>query len=114
MKKPKGFRLRSRSSIWKRIRGLNLPEVTKQKLRELWSKCKALVQIICEWLYNRREFCTSVILGVALAYLVNPLPVVGPILASLSVSLAVLYGIGRQFQADMHRHFFQVIEGDCA
>jgi uncharacterized membrane protein YkvA (DUF1232 family) len=108
------FRLLKKSTIWKRIRQLNLPKATKHKLRELWHKAKALVQKIVEWLYLRREFCTSLILGVALAYLVNPLPVVGPILASLSISLAVLYGIGRQFQADMNRHFFQIIDAECA
>ncbi len=108
------IRLKSRSTIWRHIRRLNLPEATKQKLRDLWHKAKALVQTICEWLYNRRAFCHCLILGVALAYLLNPLPVVGPILASLSISLAVLYGIGKQFQADLNRHFYNVIEGDCA
>jgi len=114
MKKRSKFKFLSKSTIWRRIRRLDLPEATKKKLRELWHKLKALVQIICAWLYNRRQFCQCVMLGVALAYLVNPLPVVGPVLASLSVSLAVLYGIGKQFQADMNRHFRFVVDGECA
>ena len=108
------FRFKLKSTIWRRIRRLNLPEEIKQKLRDLWHKAKALVQTICEWLYNRRQFCQCVMLGVALAYLVNPLPVVGPILASLSVSLSVLYGIGKQFQADMDRHFGFLTDVECA
>ena len=114
MKKRSKFKFKSKSTIWKRIRRLDLPEATKKKLRELWHKLKALVQIICAWLYNRRQFCQCVMLGVALAYLVNPLPVVGPILASLSVSLAVLYGIGKQFQADLNRNFYHMADGKCA
>lgn len=108
------FDLKSQSTIWRRIRQLNIPEATKQKLRDLWHKAKFLVQTVCQWLYNRRAFCHCLILGVVLAYLVNPLPIVGPILASLSISLSVLYGIGKQFQADLDRHFRFIIEGDFA
>ncbi|MDD2601138.1 MAG: hypothetical protein PHO37_18255, partial [Kiritimatiellae bacterium] len=81
-------------------------------ITQLISKAKFLVQTVCQWLYNRRAFCHCLILGVVLAYLVNPLPIVGPILTSLSISLSVLYGIGKQFQADLDRHFRFIIQGD--
>ena len=101
----------ARSTVWRKIRRLDLPEVTKQKLRDLWAKSRALCQALVTWLYERREFCTSVMLGIALAYLVQPLPVLGPILSTLCIALSVLYGIGKQFQADMNRHFRFVVEG---
>lgn len=103
--------LQSQSTIWKHIRQLKLPEETKQKLRDLWHRAKSLVQALVNWLYARREFCASVMLGVAIAYLVHPIPALGPILSTLSVSLAVLYGIALQFKADLNRHFRFVIEG---
>jgi hypothetical protein len=104
-------KLQARSTIWKKIRRLDLPKETKQRLRDLWHQAKALCQALVDWLYKRREFCTAVMLGVAVAYLVNPLPIVGPILSTLTISLSVLYGIGKQFQADMDRHFRFVVEG---
>ena len=85
---PQEPKLKAQSTIWKKIRRLNLPQETKKKLRELWHEAKALIQAIVEWLYKRKEFCASVMLGVAVAYLVHPLPVLGPILATLSVSLS--------------------------
>jgi hypothetical protein len=102
--------LQSQSTIWKKIRRLDLPDETKKKLRELWHQAKALVQTIVEWLYRRKEFCTTVMLGIAVAYLVHPLPIVGPVLSTLSVSLSVLYGIALQFKADLDRHFRFVVE----
>ena len=103
--------LLSQSTIWRRIRQLRLPEETKQELRSLWPRAKALVQALVNWLYARREFCAAVMLGVAVAYLLHPIPAVGPILGTLAVSLAVLYGIASQIKADMNRHFRFVIEG---
>jgi hypothetical protein len=104
-------KLLAKSTIWKKIRRLDLPKETKKKLRDLWHEAKALVQAIVEWLYKRRELCATVMLGVAVAYLVHPLPVLGPILGTLSIALSVLYGIGLQFKADLDRHFRFVIEG---
>jgi len=101
----------AQSTIWKKIRRLDLPDETKQNLRDLWYQAKSLVQAIVDWLYRRRELCVSVMLGVAIAYLVYPLPILGPILSTLSVSLSVLYGIALQFKADLDRHFRFVIEG---
>ena len=105
------LKLQNQSTIWKKIRRLDLPKETKEKLRNLWHQAKALVQSLVDWLYNRKEFCATVMLGVAVAYLVHPLPILGPILSTLSVSLSVLYGIGLQFKADLDRHFRFVIEG---
>ncbi len=101
----------SRETIWKKIRRLNLPRNTKECLRHLWYQAKVLVQAIVNWLYQRRQFCSAVMLGVALAYLVHPFPIVGPTLASLSVSMSVLYGIVLQVRADLDRHFSFIIEG---
>ena len=49
-------------------------------------------------------------LGVALAYLLHALPWVGPVLATLSLSLSLLYGLAWQFRSDLERHFHVVIE----
>ena len=101
----------SQSTIWKKIRRLDLPREAKQGLRNLWHQARTLVQAIVNWLYQRRQFSSAVMLGVAVAYLLHPLPLVGPILATLSISLAVLYGIALQFRADLDKHFRFVIEG---
>ena len=95
----------TKRSIWEKIRMLDIPEAARQKLRALWYRAKELVHAIVTWLYERREFCTSVMLGVAIAYLVGPLPFVGPVLGALSISLGVLHGIVAQFRADLDRHF---------
>lgn len=103
--------LESKETVWRKIRKLDLPSEAKKKLRETWHEAKALVQALVNWLYLRREFCTSVMLGVAIAYLVYPFPFLGPILATLSISLSVLYGIALQFRRDLDRHFRFIIEG---
>ena len=95
----------SKRSMWRKIRLLDIPEAAREKLRGLWHRTKELVHAIVNWLYERKEFCTSVMLGVAIAYLVGPLPFVGPVLGALSISLSVLHGIVAQFRADLDRHF---------
>ena len=101
----------SKRSMWRKIRLLDIPEAAREKLRGLWLRAKEIAHAIVTWLYERKEFCTAVVLGVALAYLVNPLPFVGPVLGALSISLAVLYGIVAQFRADLDRHFGPVLQG---
>ncbi len=98
-------RLKSKRTMWKKIRQLDLPEATKQKLRDLWQDAKALAQRVVEWLYLRRELCCSIMLGVVLAYLLHPFPILGSVLSTLSITLSVLYGIGLQFRADLARAF---------
>ena len=95
----------STRSMWRKIRLLDIPEAAREKLRALWYRAKELLRAIVTWLVERREFCSAVMLGVAVAYLVNPLPFVGPVLGALSISLSVLYGIVAQFRADLDRHF---------
>ena len=95
----------TKRSMWRKIRLLDIPEAAREKLRALWYRAKELLRAIVTWLYERKEFCTAVMLGVAVAYLVNPLPFVGPVLGALSISLSVLYGIVAQFRADLDRHF---------
>ena len=46
-------------------------------LRGLWLRAKELVHAIVSWLYGRKEFCTSVMLGIASAYLVGEAQRVG-------------------------------------
>ena len=99
------------NTIWKKIRQLDLPRKAKQALRDLWHQARALVQAIVNWLYLRRQFCSTVMLGVAVAYLVHPFPAVGPVLATLSISFAVLYGIALQVRNDLDKHFRFVVEG---
>ena len=101
----------SQSTIWKKIRRLDLPREAKQALRNLWHQARMLVQAIVNWLYQRRQFCSTVMLGVAVAYLVHPFPAVGPVLATLSISFAVLYGIALQVRNDLDKHFRFVVEG---
>ena len=100
----------SRAAIWKKIRQLDLPRSTRRCLRSLWYKAQALVEALIRWLCRNRQFCATVMLGIALAYLVHPLPWVGPILATLSISLSVLYGLALQVRSDLDRHFHVVIE----
>ena len=104
------FRLESRAAIWKKIRQIDLPHSTKRGLRRLWCKSRTLVQAIVRWLCLNRQFCAAVMLGIALAYLLHPLPWVGPVLATLSLSLSLLYGLAWQFRSDLERHFHVVIE----
>ena len=106
------YRLRpaSRAAIWKKIRQIDLPRSTQRGLRRLWYKSRTLVQAIVRWLCLNRQFCASVMLGVALAYLLHALPWVGPVLATLSLSLSLLYGLAWQFRSDLERHFHVVIE----
>jgi hypothetical protein len=104
------LKLLSKEAIWREIRRLSLPEETKQKLQDLWHAARELCQSIVTWLHNRREFCTTIMLGIVAAYFVNSLPILGPILSTLTISLSVLYGIGRQFQADMDRHFSFIVQ----
>jgi hypothetical protein len=95
----------TKRSMWRKIRLLDIPEAAREKLRALWYRAKELANAIVNWIYQRKEFCASVLLGVALAYLLGPLPFVGPVLGALSISLSVLYGIVAQFRADLDRHF---------
>ncbi len=101
----------SKRSMWRKIRLLDIPEAAREKLRGLWLRAKEIAHAIVTWLYERKEFCTSVMLGVAIAYLVSPLPIVGDILGALSISLSVLHGIVAQFRADLDRHFGLVLQG---
>ena len=101
---------RSRGAIWNTIRQLDLPRSTQRCLRSLLHKARALVEALIRWLCRNRQFCATVMLGIALAYLVHPLPWVGPILATLSISLSVLYGLALQVRSDLERHFHVVIE----
>ena len=101
----------SKQTIWKKIRQLDLPRKAKQELRNLWHHARTLVQAIVNWLYQRRQFCSTVMLGVAVVYLVHPFPAVGPVLATLSISFAVLYGIALQVRNDLDKHFRFVVEG---
>jgi hypothetical protein len=103
--------LEPQSTIWKKIRRLDLPREAKKGLRTLWHQARTLVQAIVNWISQRRQFCSAVMLGVAVAYLLHPIPIVGEILATLSISLAVLYGIALQFRADLDKHFRFIIEG---
>ncbi len=105
--------IESKRSIWNKIHRLDLPRKTKEMLRNMWHRAKAIVQALVNWLCQHRQFCSTVMLGVALAYLVHPLPWVGPILSTLSISLAVLYGLALQVRADLDRHFSCVIQ-ECA
>ncbi len=98
-------------SMWRKIRLLDIPEAAREKLRGLWHRAKEIAHAIVTWLYDRKEFCTSVMLGVALAYLLGPLPIVGDILGALSISLSVLHGIVAQFRADLDRHFGPILQG---
>ena len=104
----------SKHSMWRKIRLLDIPEAAREKLRGLWHRAKEIAHAIVTWLYERKEFCTSVMLGVALAYLLGPLPIVGDILGALSISLSVLHGIVAQFRADLDRHFGPVLQGNHA
>jgi len=104
------FRLESRVAIWKKIQQLDLPHKTKRGLRLLWRKSRTLVQVIVRWLCLNRQFCAAVMLGIALAYLLHALPWVGPVLATLSLSLSILYGLAWQLRSDLERHFHVVIE----
>lgn len=101
----------TKRSMWQKIRLLDIPEAAREKLRGLWYRAKEIAHAIVTWLYERKEFCTSVMLGVALAYLLGPLPIVGDILGALSISLSVLHGIVAQFRADLDRHFGPVLQG---
>ena len=106
------YRLRpsSRAAIWKKIRQLDLPRSTRRRLRSLWYAARALVEALIRWLCRHQQFCATVMLGIALAYMVHSLPWVGPILATLSISLSVLYGLALQVRNDLGRQFHVVIE----
>lgn len=104
------FRPKSRGAIWKMLQQLDLPHSTRRCLRSLWYKARALVEALIRWLCRNRQFCATVMLGIALAYMVHSLPWVGPILATLSISLSVLYGLALQVRNDLGRHFHVVIE----
>ena len=101
----------ARSSVWRLIRQLDLPSKTKTQLRKLWRKSRVVGEALVAWVYHHRVFSSTVMLGVAVAYLVGPLPMVGEVLGNLSVSLSVLWGMIRQFEADLHQHFHVVTEG---
>ena len=71
----------SKRSMWRKIRLLDIPEAAREKLRGLWHRAMELVHAIVNWLYERKEFCTSVMLGVAIAHLVGEAQRVGVTLA---------------------------------
>ena len=92
-------------TFFRKLRRLDLPDRTKTLLKELWRTARGIAARLVGFLYKRREFCTSLLLGVCLYYFIAPLAYVGPLLASLSLSLSILHGVIRQFEADMNRHF---------
>ncbi|MGB0713420.1 MAG: hypothetical protein ACPGUC_07650 [Gammaproteobacteria bacterium] len=102
-------KLKARSTIWKKIRRLELPEEIKETLRTMWHQAKALVERLVEWLYHKRHLTATVALGVALAYLCHYVPIVGPLLADLAISSSVLVGLVRQMRADLDRFFDGVV-----
>ena len=97
--------LDSEQTIWKKIKALDLPRKTKAMLRTWWRDSKALVQSIVEFLYNKRVFCTYVLLGAILYYFLGALPYVGPMLATMGLSFSMLAGIVKQIEADLRSHF---------
>ena len=92
-------------TFFRKLRRLDLPNRTKTLLNELWRTARTIAARLVEFLYKRREFCASLLLGVCLYYFIAPLAYVGPLLATLSLSLSILHGVIRQFEADMNRHF---------
>lgn len=100
---------KNKQTIWQKIRELNVAEKTKEALRALWHQARELCEAIVNWVYANRHFCQALLLGTALAYLVAPFPVVGPVLASVSISLSVLYGIAAQLEAELRRSFEHLI-----
>ena len=97
--------LDSEQTIWKKIKALDLPRKTKAMLRTWWRDSKALVQSIVEFLYNKRVFCTYVLLGAILYYFLGALPYVGSMLATMGLSFSVLAGVMKQIEADLKSQF---------
>jgi hypothetical protein len=74
-------------------------------LLELWRGSKALVQAIVGFLYEKRVFCTYLLLGAILYFFLVPLPYVGPLLATMGLSFSLLAAVVKQFEADLHNRF---------
>lgn len=94
-------RLPPKKTIFRMLSELELPEDIKTKLRRLYHRARHLVVSIVQFLYNKRHFCSYLLLGVILFYLLSTVPMVGPLLASLAISLSLLAGIYKQFEADI-------------
>ncbi len=104
MTKPKP-KTPSPETFFRKLRRLDLPNRTKALLKELWSTSRGIAARLVGFLYKRRKFVTSLLMGLCLYYFIAPVAYVGPLLATLSLSLSILHGVFRQFEADMSRHF---------
>jgi hypothetical protein len=96
-------------SIWRKIQRLKLPRKTKNLLLELWRGSKVLVQAIVRFLYEKKVFCTYLLLGAILYFFLVPLPHVGPLLATMGLSFSLLAAVVKQFEADLHSRFAVIV-----
>ena len=87
------------------LREIQLPEEIKIKLRRLYHQARHVVVSIVLFLHSKRHFCAYTLLGVILFYILSTVPVFGPLLASLALSMSLILGIYKQFLAEIKESF---------
>ena len=94
--------------LFERIRKLNIPQRAKAELLLLWSRMKRLVEGILRFIARHRHFGEALLLGAALAWLLNHVPIIGGFLGLCALITSAAIGVMKELREDLNQLFADV------
>lgn len=88
-----------------RVRKLNIPKDAKDALLRLWTRSRALVESILNFIRRHRHLSEALLLGAIVAFLLSQLPVLGTFLGLVALVTAGSVGLMRELRAQLAETF---------
>lgn len=95
----------TQSTAFAKIAKLEIPERTKEALRNLWKTMKPLTEEILRFVYQHRHLTDSLVLGAIAAFLLGLIPFVGDFLALAALITLPAIGLLFEIRSLLAKHF---------